>query len=37
MKVRIGDSILCPCGAGEWLECGRVMLGIDGEYIVWFA
>ena len=37
MRVRIGDNIFYLCETGEWLHCGRVSVGIDGEYIVWFA
>jgi hypothetical protein len=37
MRVRIGDTIFYLCETGEWLQCGRVKVGIDGEYVEWFA
>lgn len=35
--VRVGNNIYEWCQTGEWLLCGRVKIGIDGEYIIWFA
>jgi hypothetical protein len=35
--IRIKHEIYKLCETGEWLLCGKVVLGIDGEFIEWFA
>lgn len=35
--IRIGNKIYEWCVTGEWLWCGRIRQGIDGEFIEWFA
>jgi len=34
---RIGNYIYNWCPTGEYLCCGKVRMGIDGEYIEWYA
>lgn len=34
--IRIGNYIYNE-GIGGWIVCGKVKMGIDGEYIEWYA
>ena len=34
--IRIENKIYQYDETGEWLLCGEVVMGIDGEYIEWF-
>ncbi len=37
-KIRIGNYIynrICEY-SNEWIKCGKVVVGIDGEYIEWY-
>lgn len=38
-KIRIGRYIYCRASeySNEWIVCGKVVLGYDGEYIQWYA
>lgn len=33
---RIGDYLYKLCPTGHYLCCGKVIIGIDGEYIQWY-
>lgn len=33
--IRIGNEIYRMCEIGDFLLCGKVYLGIDGEFIKW--
>lgn len=33
--IRIGSNIYKWCETGEWLLCGNVKQGVDGEFIQW--
>ena len=37
IMIRQGNSIYKWCETGDWLLCGKVKQGIDGEFIEWFA
>jgi len=34
---RIGNHMYKWCITGEYLCCGKVYMGIDGEYIKWYV
>ena len=34
--IQIGNSIYKWCEIGEFLLCGEIKQGIDGEFIQWF-
>lgn len=33
--IRVGNKIYWFAETNEWIQCGRVKMGIDGEYIEW--
>jgi len=35
--IRQENIIYKWCETGEWLRCGKVKQGTDGEYIEWFS
>lgn len=35
--MRIGNSIWELCETGGFIKVGIVKMGIDGEYVIWFA
>jgi len=34
--IRQGNFIYKWCETGDFIQCGKVKQGIDGEFIVWF-
>jgi len=33
--IREGNYIYNWCETGEWIVCGKVKVGLDGDYIQW--
>lgn len=34
--IRQGNYIYFYCETGDWIRCGKIINGIDGEYIEWY-
>lgn len=33
--IRVNDKMFLICETGDWLFCGIVHMGVDGEYVEW--